>query len=74
MDSILWFHLECPKAASKFDNPIEFKRKFRDFIAEARTAADVVFTMDDETAKIKKDYNYVQYPEDVRERKELRAF
>ena len=22
MDSILWFHLECPKAAAKFDDPV----------------------------------------------------
>jgi hypothetical protein len=34
MDSILWFHLECPKAAARFDNPVEFKRKFRDFLAD----------------------------------------
>ena len=37
LDSILWFHLECPKSVSKFDNPIEFKRKWRDFFAYQRT-------------------------------------
>ena len=31
MDSILWFHLECPKWAAKFDDPNHFKRKFRQF-------------------------------------------
>lgn len=34
LDSILWFHLECPKAAAQFDNSLEFKRKVRDFLAE----------------------------------------
>ena len=33
LDSVLWFHIECPRAAGKFDDPIEFKRKFRDFFA-----------------------------------------
>ena len=33
LDSVLWFHLECPRAASKFDDPVEFKRKYRDFFA-----------------------------------------
>jgi len=33
LDSILWFHLECPKAAAKFDDPVEFKRKVHDFLA-----------------------------------------
>ena len=42
LDSVLWFHLECPKAAAKFDDPIEFKRKFRDFFAETRTAIENV--------------------------------
>ena len=42
MDSILWFHLECPKNVAKFDDPIEFKRKFRDFFADTRSAAENV--------------------------------
>ena len=33
MDSILWFHLECPKEVAKFDDKFEFKRKWRDFFA-----------------------------------------
>ena len=31
LDNVLWYHLECPHAAAKFDDPIEFKRKWRDF-------------------------------------------
>lgn len=42
LDSVLWFHLECPRAVNKFDNPIEFKRKIRDFLAEQKTAAENV--------------------------------
>ena len=74
MDSILWFHLECPKAAAKFDDPNEFKRKFRDFFAETRTAAENVTSMNDETKRVRDEYNHVSYPEDVRERKEYRLF
>ena len=52
MDSILWFHLECPKAASKFDDPIEFKRKFRNFFTQQRAAAEYAYREDDETKAI----------------------
>lgn len=37
LDSVLWFHLECPREAAKYDNPLEFRRKFRDLFAEFRT-------------------------------------
>ena len=33
MDSILCFHLECPRHAMAFDDPDTFKLKFRDFFA-----------------------------------------
>ena len=33
LDSILWFHIECPRAAAQFDDKFEFKRKFREFFA-----------------------------------------
>ena len=52
MDSILWFHLECPKAAAKFDNPIEFKRKFRDFLADQRSQVENVTKMSDDGKRI----------------------
>ena len=37
LDSILWFHLECPRASGKFDDPVEFKRKWRDFFAQKKS-------------------------------------
>ena len=40
LDSILWFHLECPREASKYDDPVEFKRKFRDFFAHNKSIAE----------------------------------
>ena len=40
LDSVLWFHLECPKAVSKFDDPLEFKRKWRDFFSQNKSTAD----------------------------------
>ena len=74
MDSILWFHLECPKAVAKFDDPIEFKRKFRDFFASTRTAAENITSTDETRAKIAAEYDIMAYPEDIREHKEYRPF
>lgn len=39
MDSILWFHVECPRHAAAFDDPNTFKLKFRDFFAHLRSDA-----------------------------------
>ena len=74
MDSILWFHLECPKAAAKIDDPVEFKRKFRDFFADTRTAAENVTGQSEEGRRIREEYYHVAYPEDVRDHKEVRLF
>ena len=30
-DKILWFHLECPRFANKFDDPVQFKRTIKRF-------------------------------------------
>ena len=66
LESILWFHLECPLKAKQYDNPTDFKRKFRQFFAENRTIAD--FNGPNEvTRTVKQEYNYSLYPEDVRE-------
>ena len=74
MDSILWFHLECPKAAAKFDDPLEFKRKFRDFFADTRTAAEMITHTSEEDRRVRDENNHVSYPEDIREHKEYRLF
>ena len=34
MDSILWFHLECPQRSAQFDDEDTFKLKFRDLFAQ----------------------------------------
>ena len=74
LDSVLWFHLECPRAVAKFDNPMEFKRKVRDFLAEQRTNAENILNMSPEDKRIKDEYAFTKYPEDVKEVKELRQF
>ena len=40
LDSVLWFHLECPRASGQFDDPIEFKKKFRDYFANMKSVRD----------------------------------
>ena len=59
MDSLLWFHLECPKAASKFDDPIEFKKKWRNFFAYTRAAAEMMGTQSEAARKIKDTYGHM---------------
>ena len=42
LDSVLWFHLECPRASGKFDDPVEFKKKWRDYFANAKSVRDAM--------------------------------
>eukprot|EP00345_Euplotes_harpa_P008978 CAMPEP_0168354302 /NCGR_PEP_ID=MMETSP0213-20121227/23817_1 /TAXON_ID=151035 /ORGANISM="Euplotes harpa, Strain FSP1.4" /LENGTH=209 /DNA_ID=CAMNT_0008366181 /DNA_START=13 /DNA_END=642 /DNA_ORIENTATION=+ len=64
MSNILWFHLECPRALQKFDDPLLFKKRFKEFFDET------YYT------KMSKEYNRpvandfkgkggVLYPEDI---------
>lgn len=73
MDSILWFHLECPKDSAKFDDPTEFKRKFRNFLSVQKAMAELV-KRDDEEKAIEQEFGHQRYPEDVRANKDVRAF
>ncbi|CDW88052.1 UNKNOWN [Stylonychia lemnae] len=74
LDSILWFHLECPKAASKFDDPITFKRKVHDFIAEQKSIREGINSISTDFNRLKAQFGGVAYPEDVQENKQLRQF
>ena len=74
MDSLLWFHLECPKASAKFDDPVEFKRKWRNFFAYQRASAEMYLEKDDAHKKMMKTYGHQKYPEDVQKVREVRAF
>ena len=74
LDSVLWFHLECPKEVAKFDDPVEFKRKWRNFFASTKAAAEMLLIEDQETQALRAEYGHVQYPEDVKEKIDLREF
>ena len=65
MDSILWFHLECPREVAKFDNKFEFKRKWRDFFALQKSYNTHVKSSE-ESDRIDAEFGHVQYPEDVK--------
>ena len=67
MNSIIWFHVECPRMASKFDDPVEFKRKFRDYFASYKAAHE----SHNRPTKRHKDLTeefYIEsgYPEDIK--------
>jgi len=74
LDSILWFHLECPKAASKFDDPVEFKRKFRNWFAYQRASAELVFRKTDEMKALDKEFGHARYPEDIKSSQVIKTF
>ena len=74
MDSLLWFHLECPKDAAKFDDPLEFKRKFRNFFALQKANAELLLVKSDEEKRIYNEYGHQAYPEDIREKIQVRQF
>lgn len=74
LDSVLWFHLECPKEVEKFDDPIQFKRKFKEFFGEIRSAGENITAENPTQKRVKDEYNHISYPEDVREHKEYRLF
>ena len=66
LDSVLWFQVECPRAFSQFDDPVEFKKKFRDYFASRKSVMENMESTD--TAKrIEKEFGHNQgYPEDIR--------
>ena len=47
LDSVLFFPLECPKWHAKFDDPTEFKLKWKKFIAETKSFAQTVLPIDE---------------------------
>ena len=74
MDSILWFHTECPKAAAEFDDKDAFKLKFRRWFAMQRNTAEALLTNSEEDVRLQTTFERVNYPEDVVPRQEVRAF
>mmetsp|Transcript_33608 Transcript_33608/g.51761 ORF Transcript_33608/g.51761 Transcript_33608/m.51761 type:complete len:168 (-) Transcript_33608:58-561(-) len=67
LDGILWFHLECPKAADQFDDPIEYKRKFRDFFAQNKAMADDYLEEKKNFQNVVDAYGHIKgYPEAIK--------
>ena len=52
LDSLLWFHLECPRAAAAFDDPDTFKMKFRDFFAHTKHDAKILYELPEEEERL----------------------
>ena len=75
MESILWFHLECPQAKDKFDDPVEFKIKWRDFFAQVHAGAkDIIDPDNEEVKRVRNQFDSHLYPEDIKIRPEAHAF
>ena len=77
LDSILWFHLECPKRAGEFDDPVEFKRKWRDYFALNKSVKEKFDPSKKTPAEIRLDkmYGFTSgYPEDIKEVKSVKKF
>ena len=75
LDSVLWFHLECPKRASQFDDPLEFKRKWRDFFSQNKSIAEAFKSQSKTQRKMQKMYGYQSsYPEDFQVNTKVKKF
>ena len=75
LDSVLWFHVECPRAAGKFDDPNEFKKKFRDFFAHNKSVVEAMKSESQTMKRIEKQYGYQSsYPEDIKYVKKVQKF
>ena len=74
MDSILWFHLECPRAAARFDDPNAFKLKFRDFFAHTKLDAQILYERPEHMEKLRKEYDTNVGPDDVTFKPALKEF
>ncbi len=67
LDGILWFHLECPKAADQFDDPVEFKSVFRDFVAQNKAMAEDYLNEKGNFQSIEDAYGSIKgYPEAIK--------
>ena len=66
LDSVLFFPLECPKWHAKFDDPTEFKLKWKKFIAETKSFAETVLSNDKDELALRKEFSYTLYPEDMK--------
>ena len=74
LDSVLWFHLECPRSVAKFDDPMTFKSKVRDWFADLRHGMKVVSDMSEEDLKLQKEFGTNAYPEDIKNKPEILKF
>ena len=70
LDSVLWFPIECPRAFGKFDDPNEFKRKWRDYFTELKALKETMGPQTATQARLKRQDDYESaYPEDLVEHK-----
>ena len=75
LDSVLWFHLECPKWVQKFDEPEHFKGKFREYFSELRQ-------MKQEDEDFQKHFHqaqeakklHIRYPQSIRQVQKVKEF
>ena len=74
MDSILWFHLECPQRSAQFDDEDTFKLKFRDLFAQNKLDSEVLGTEPSHMKKLRLEYDTNVGPDDIRLRSEVQDF
>ena len=55
LDSVLFFHLECPRRVSEYDDAHEFRRKFKDFFSLNRAMIEASKEAYDDIEPIRKE-------------------
>ena len=74
LDSVLFFQIECPKWHAKFDDPAEFKLKFKKFIAETKSSCAFWYNWTDREKQHAIEFSSAQYPEDIKPYKDAQEF
>ena len=75
LDGVLFFPLECPRYFSKFDDPVEFKRKFRDYFSRMKVTTDYDRQYPVEYKRVMdlRNTNF-GYPEDIEKNHKVQKF
>ena len=74
LESILWFHLECPKHVEKFDCPNFMKRRFKELFEDvvgAKMDQELTYK---ETRGFTEQSKYNLYPDDIKYMKDIEEF
>ena len=66
--------MECPKSKDRFDDPVEFRLKWRDWFASQKRDAELLIDTSEERQRVSQEFDAHIYPEDLKYREDAVAF